>query len=68
MRIKKINKIEPMTLIPREHWRWCGLETKKRSKKEPEIEHGDLILYDRHGNLITHKGENNGAKEKVKED
>ena len=56
-----------MTLIPREHWKWCGLETKKKAKKEPEIEYGDLILYDRHGNLITHKGKNNGVSEESKE-
>ena len=54
-----------MRLIPHDHWKWCGLEPKKK-KKQPEIQSGDLTLYDRHGNLMVHKGNNNVIKEKSK--
>lgn len=62
MKIAKISPT-PRIAIPHEHLKWCGAEEKK--KKEPkqkvEISDGDLILYDKHGKLKTHKGEKNGG-------
>jgi len=67
MKIKKISRIQPANLIPRHHWRWAGLKEKKKAKRRIEILDGDLILYDRYGKLIVHKGERNGTKEEAKE-
>jgi len=55
MRIKKIDPIYPSQLstIPKEHWEWCGYI----KKKEVKILNGDLILYDKCGNIVIHKSD-----------
>jgi len=55
MRIKKIDPIYPSQLntIPKEHWKWCGYN----KKKEVKILNGDLILYDKCGNIVIHKSD-----------
>ena len=55
MIIKKIDPIYPSQLstIPKEHWKWCG----HNKKKEVKILNGDLILYDKCGNIVIHKSD-----------
>jgi len=57
MKIKELNDIPASDLIPRHHWKWLP----KRKKKGPEILNGDLVLYDRYGELVVHKGDSNGT-------
>ena len=55
MKITKISPIYPTHLrtVPREHWKWCGYE----KKKEVKILNGDLILYNKYGNIVVHKSD-----------
>ena len=48
--------------MPKEHQKWCGLDSTcpKKEEKTIQISDGDLILYDKHGKINVHKGEKNG--------
>tara|TARA_R110000744_G_scaffold303741_1_gene412332 strand:- start:97 stop:378 length:282 start_codon:yes stop_codon:yes gene_type:complete len=71
MKITKINKIISPAAIPNHHLKWCPPETRKKAEAEkkpaPEILDGELVLYDRHGKIVVHKGDNNGTTEESKE-
>tara|TARA_R110000824_G_scaffold24706_1_gene86687 strand:+ start:1287 stop:1481 length:195 start_codon:yes stop_codon:yes gene_type:complete len=62
MRIEKINKVPYLRIMPKEHQKWCGLDSTcpKKEEKTIQISDGDLILYDKHGKINVHKGEKNG--------
>jgi len=54
----KISRIQPINKIPDHHLKWCGVEKKEKKKDEPKVLNGDLILYDKKGNIIVHSDEN----------
>lgn len=54
-KINPISRVNPVRPIPKEHWKWTGLDVPKREpKKQPEILEGELILYNRRGQLVVH--------------
>ena len=50
-RVSRVNPVPPVIPIPKEHWKYTGLDT---PKKQPKISDGELILYDRHGRIVVH--------------
>ena len=56
----RIDKVHPLEGIPRHHWKWCGMNLKKKKIKPEEIivEHasGEFVLYDENGNLEAFSG------------
>ena len=58
MRVTEIKNIPFLNLIPEEHKRWVGQEIEfeepepeEEERKEPTIQDGELILYDRRGRI-----------------
>ena len=50
-KVNKVNPVHPVRPIPKEHWKWTGLDI---PKKQPKISDGELILYDRPGRIVVH--------------
>ena len=50
-KISPISRVTPVRPIPKEHWKWTGLDI---PKKQPKISDGELILYDKHGRIVVH--------------
>ena len=58
MKIQKKTMIQTINKIHYHHLKCCGLEQKVKKKEEPKVLNGDLILYDKKGNIIVHSDEN----------